>query len=66
MLASADKVAILADHSKIGRHATFRVGPLEDVDLLITDVWPANRPLLEEMRGRGIEVVEVATIPPAC
>ncbi|MCL5270701.1 MAG: DeoR/GlpR family DNA-binding transcription regulator [bacterium] len=59
MMASADRVAILADHSKIGRHAMCRVAGLDRIGLLITDAWPANREALEEYRAGGVEVVEV-------
>jgi DeoR/GlpR family transcriptional regulator of sugar metabolism len=56
MIERAEKVAILADHSKIGKHAMTHVCGLEEVDVLVTDDWPENASMLETIRDAGVEV----------
>jgi DeoR/GlpR family transcriptional regulator of sugar metabolism len=59
MIESADRVAILADHTKIGHRAMCRLCPLEQVDHLVTDAWPETEPALDVFRKAGIEVTVV-------
>ena len=40
MIASANQVVVLADRTKFGRTALCTVGPLENMDVLVTDVAP--------------------------
>lgn len=59
MIDAAEKVAILADFSKLGKKAMCHVCGLEDVDVLITNPCSEQQPLLENIRSRGVEVLEV-------
>lgn len=59
MIAHAERVMVLADHTKLGINALCRVCPLERVRLLITDRHPGNDGVLPALRSAGIEVVEV-------
>ncbi len=63
MLKNAGKIVVLADHSKIGKHAMCLVCDLERVDVLITDYWPENEPLLSKFEEAGIDVVVVNVMP---
>ena len=56
MVARAKRVAIIADSSKLGRHAFARVCPIERVDMLVTDSG-ADPQLVEKFRAVGVEVV---------
>jgi DeoR family fructose operon transcriptional repressor len=55
MMEAAREIIVLADHSKIMQVAAARIGPLEAVDLLITD-RKAKKEDLELLRQRGLEV----------
>lgn len=59
MVESAEKVAVLADFSKLGKKAMCHVCRLEDVDVLITNPCPEQQILLSNIRSRGVEVIEV-------
>ena len=56
IVASAHKVVVLVDSSKIGREHTVRFAELADVDVVVTDSGadPAD---LAELRSHGLEVV---------
>jgi DeoR family fructose operon transcriptional repressor len=56
LVASAHKVVVLVDSSKIGREHTVRFAELADVDVVVTDSGadPAD---LDELRRHGLEVV---------
>jgi DeoR family glycerol-3-phosphate regulon repressor len=56
MLASARQTTILADHSKLGRHALFEVCKAEQVDRLVTD-QPVASQLEETLRQSGVEIL---------
>jgi DeoR/GlpR family transcriptional regulator of sugar metabolism len=60
MIASADRVVVLADHSKIGKHAMCFVCPLKQIDYLITDQAPASASLLELFGQAGMQVITTA------
>ena len=59
MIQQGRKVAILADHSKIGQQALCQAAPLQDIDVLITDDNPETRPILERIATQGVEVITV-------
>ena len=59
MMANADRVAVLADHSKIGTRAMCHLCPIDQVDVLITDSWPSHEPLFKQIREVGVEVITV-------
>lgn len=65
MLEHANRVIVLADHSKLGVHAMCHVCALDQIDVLITDDWPDSQPLLRKIAEAGVEVVTVATGRPA-
>lgn len=59
MIEQADKIVILADHSKIGNRAMCQVCNLDKIDYLITDKWPNNTPLLDKFKKAGVEILQV-------
>jgi len=59
MIRNADKVAVLADHSKIGRYALCSICPIDHVDYLITDADPARSTILPKLAQQGITVLHV-------
>lgn len=59
MVSCADKIVVLADHTKIGTKSMSRVCVLDKIDILITDRWPENQTHLETFREKGIEVIVV-------
>ena len=59
MMENVNQVVILADHSKIGTRAMCYLCGIEKVDMLITDTWPENEPILERFRESGLEVITV-------
>jgi len=59
MIESAEKVVLLADHSKIGRPALCLGARLHEINTLITDVWEANEHVLKAIEQAGIEVIRV-------
>jgi len=64
MIANADRVAVLADHTKLGARSLCRVCELGRIHLLITDRHPANAPMLTKLRRAGVEVVEAEVAKP--
>lgn len=60
MIEHADKVVILADHSKIGKHAMCTVCGIDMIDILITDVFPENDPVLKKIAEAGVEILTVS------
>jgi DeoR/GlpR family transcriptional regulator of sugar metabolism len=59
MICNADKVVVLADHSKIGNYALCSICPLDHVDYLITDADPEGSTLLAKLVRKGITVLHV-------
>jgi DeoR/GlpR family transcriptional regulator of sugar metabolism len=59
MIANADKVVVLADHTKIGRHAMCHVCRLDQVDHLVTNQNNATTALLQQFEQAGIQVLIV-------
>lgn len=56
MMRHAKQIIVLADSSKLGRTCFMTIGPLEEIDVLITD--DSARPQdLEELRRRGVQTV---------
>jgi len=58
MIARARKTTILADSSKLQRHALFQVCEADQIDRLVTDKPPAA-PLAEALQSAGVEVTIV-------
>jgi DeoR family glycerol-3-phosphate regulon repressor len=56
MIASARQVTVLADGSKLGRHALFQVCDAPAVDRLVTD-RPPPLPLADALKAAGVEVI---------
>lgn len=56
MIANADRVAVLADHTKIGIHAMCHVCALEEIDVLITNAHPESHDALDRFREAGVDV----------
>lgn len=60
MIAHADRIAVLADHTKIGARALCRVCAIERIHLVITDRHPDSAERVAALRATGVEVDEVA------
>jgi len=58
MIASAEKVIVLADSSKFGRRGFSRICQLEQVDLIVTDKG-VNELFVKQLEEKGVEVVLV-------
>lgn len=58
MVRTAERVILLADHTKLGRTDFGIICPLADIDLLITDS-AAEPELIEEFRAAGVDVLVV-------
>ena len=56
MIKCADKLCVLADHSKLNRTALSRICPLEDVDYLVTD-HEADKDFLEKLKEKKIILI---------
>ncbi|SEB58542.1 transcriptional regulator, DeoR family [Paramicrobacterium humi] len=56
MAGSAETVIVLADHTKLARRASIRIGPLALADVLVTDAG-ASPELLSAVRDTGVRVV---------
>jgi hypothetical protein len=56
MIGQAQRVTIVADHSKFDRVAMVKVCDLEMVDRLVTDAAPTGR-LLEAIAASGVELI---------
>ena len=61
MIANADKVVVLADHSKIGKRAMCHLCSLNRVHILITDFWPEHETMYTRIKEAGVEVITVET-----
>lgn len=61
MIASADRVVLMADHSKLGAQALCHVCPLESLHLLITDSDPSTEAIREKMAARGVAIEALST-----
>ena len=59
MMANADKVVILADHSKIGARAMCHLCELDRADILITDTRMEHESMYERIREAGVEIILV-------
>lgn len=59
MVVAARELVVVADHSKLGRGALYRVAPIDAVDTLVTDER-ADGALLEAFRAAGVEVIVAA------
>ena len=56
MIENSDRVVLIADHSKIGRHAMNKVCSLQKIEALFTVRTEENRKCLEEIRAVGVKV----------
>jgi DeoR family transcriptional regulator of aga operon len=52
----ADRVIVIADGSKVGRHAFTRIVPLDQVDVLVTD-RSASEQAVRDIRAAGCDVI---------
>ncbi|MEI6083152.1 MAG: DeoR/GlpR family DNA-binding transcription regulator [Verrucomicrobiota bacterium] len=57
MIAHADQVVVLADSSKLGKHAMCQVCRLSEVDYLVTNRNDAQTPLLRQFEQAGLQIV---------
>lgn len=60
MIANADKVVLLADHTKFGERSIFFVSAFENIDYLITIECPENKKLLNNIKEQGVEIIKVS------
>jgi DeoR/GlpR family transcriptional regulator of sugar metabolism len=59
MIACADRVVVLADHSKLGARALCRVCGIERVHMVVTDRHPEGAAVVERLRESGVQVTTV-------
>jgi DeoR/GlpR family transcriptional regulator of sugar metabolism len=57
VVANAEDVVFLADHSKLGQKASFFFAQTADINCLITDK-SADPGFVEQLQGRGVEVLQ--------
>jgi DeoR/GlpR family transcriptional regulator of sugar metabolism len=57
VIANAEDVVFLADHSKLGQRAAFFFAQIEDLSCLVTDK-AADPAFVEQLQGRGVEVLQ--------
>lgn len=63
MLANAERAILLADHTKIGRHAMRRVCELTQVDLILTDTADSVDHAIDALTQAGAVVREAEASP---
>lgn len=56
MIERADRITVLADHSKFDRRAVFEVAPLSRIDTLVTDK-PPSEAMGRALAAAGVEVI---------
>ncbi|MHB9036330.1 MAG: DeoR/GlpR family DNA-binding transcription regulator [Armatimonadota bacterium] len=56
MIERSRELIVVADHSKLGRSALYRVAPIDAVTTLVTDD-AADPSILDEFRAAGVEVI---------
>jgi DeoR/GlpR family transcriptional regulator of sugar metabolism len=59
IMEQSQKIVMLADHSKIGKRSMCRMCSINEIDLVITDYYEPNEPVLNQIRELGVEVVDV-------
>jgi DeoR/GlpR family transcriptional regulator of sugar metabolism len=63
LLASADRVLVVADHTKFDRKKAMVLGPLDLIDVLVTDQAPPE-PLRASLTAAGAEIVVAEDLNP--
>jgi len=58
MMKVSKEVTVVADSTKLGRRSLFRIGPIENIHRLITDVR-APEEFTDALRNKGIDVILV-------
>ncbi|MGO4192458.1 DeoR/GlpR family DNA-binding transcription regulator [Arthrobacter sp. YAF17] len=61
-MASAETTVLLADSSKFGRYAKYRVLALEELDLIVSDAG-LSETAAQQIHGLGVDVVRAGTKP---
>lgn len=56
MIERADRITVLADHSKLDRRGVFEVAPLSAIDTVVTDVEPPTA-IAEALIASGVELL---------
>lgn len=56
MIERADRLIVLADHTKLERRAVFEVAPLDAVDILVTDRAPPQH-ISTSLKAANVEVI---------
>jgi DeoR/GlpR family transcriptional regulator of sugar metabolism len=57
VIANAEDVVFLADHSKLGQKAAFFFADIADLSCLVTDK-AADPTFIEQLQNRGVEVLQ--------
>ncbi|QDV68904.1 Glycerol-3-phosphate regulon repressor [Rosistilla carotiformis] len=60
MIAHADRVIVLADHTKIGKHSMCHIAGLNEIDVIVTNRHPDTAEALEAFENAGVEVLFAA------
>lgn len=56
MAGCARELIVVADHTKLGKYATYKATPLESIDTLVTDDQ-ADPEMIEALKRAGIEII---------
>lgn len=57
MIANADRVVLLVDHSKIGKYAMCRIGDVAEIDIIVSDADPLRSAVLPLIAKRGVQII---------
>ncbi|MBJ8325775.1 DeoR/GlpR family DNA-binding transcription regulator [Streptococcus pacificus] len=58
IIEQSNKVVLVADYRKIGNPSNFTIGSIDQIDLLITDIY-ANPQTIQALEKSGIKVIQV-------
>ncbi|KRK86623.1 DeoR/GlpR family DNA-binding transcription regulator [Lentilactobacillus sunkii] len=58
IIKNCQKLVVLANYTKINKVANFAIGDLDDIDVLITDIY-ADDNCIKRIRNQGVEVIQV-------
>lgn len=56
---NCEKLIVLANYTKINKTTNFKIGSIENIDVLITDIF-ADETCIDEIKNMGIKVIQVS------
>ena len=57
MFENSERVLVMADARKLGKHALYKSLPIEKIQVLVTNQSQENEPILESIRSKGVRVI---------